>query len=160
MGKRTFETPRHKPIITFLIGSFKRLAVMLRTKVIRDDVSDFFMNIVQETVNYRQANHIRQNDFMDILISLLSNQPDGSSLTIDEIAAQAFVFFLAGFETSATSMTFVLYELSRNLDIQRRARSEIMNVLQKNNGELSYETMMEMTYIDQIINGEWQCRAA
>lgn len=86
MGKRTFETPRHKPIITFLIGSFKRLAVMMRTKVIRDDVSNFFMNIVHETVNHRKANRIRQNDFMDILINL-TNQQEGP-LTIDEIAAQ------------------------------------------------------------------------
>lgn len=86
MGKSTFETPRHKPIITFLIGSFKRLAVMMRTKVIRDDVSDFFMNIVRETVNHRKANRIRQNDFMDILINLTNQQ--AGSLTIDEIAAQ------------------------------------------------------------------------
>lgn len=68
---------------------------MMRTKVIRDDVSDFFLNIVHETVNHRIANRIRQNDFMDILINL-TNQGEGS-LTIDEIAAQAFVFFLAGF---------------------------------------------------------------
>lgn len=59
---------------------------MMRTKVIRDDVSDFFMNIVHETVNHRKANRIRQNDFMDILINL-TNQQEGS-LTIDEIAAQ------------------------------------------------------------------------
>ncbi|KAG4076825.1 hypothetical protein HA402_004427 [Bradysia odoriphaga] len=120
MGKRTFETPRHKPIITFLIGSFKRFAVMIRTKVIRDDVSDFFLSIVHETVHHRKANAIRRNDFMDILINL-TNQAEGS-LTIDEIAANAFVFFLAGFETSATSMTFVLYELARNMDIQRKAQ--------------------------------------
>lgn len=90
MGKRTFETPRHKPIITFLIGSFKRLAIFMRTKVIRDDVSAFFMNIVHETVQHRIANRIRRNDFMDILINL-TNQSEGS-LTIDEIAAQSVNF--------------------------------------------------------------------
>lgn len=63
------------------------------------------------------------------------------------------VFFLAGFETSATSMTFVLYELAKNMDIQRRARNEINTVLEKY-GVLSYESMMEMSYIEQIINGK------
>lgn len=145
--------PRHKPIITFLIGSFKRFAIMMRTKVIRDDVSEFFMNIVYETVNYRKANNIRQNDFMDILINL-TNRQEGGSLTVDEIAAQAFVFFLAGFETSATTMTFALYELSQHMDIQQKARDEIKKVLDKYNGVLSYEAMMEMSYLDQIINGK------
>lgn len=157
MGKRTFETPRHKPILTFLIGSFKRLAIMLRTKVIRDDVSEFFMNIVHETVDHRLANDIRQNDFMDILINLMKQQDGSDSLTIDEIAAQAFVFFLAGFETSATTMTFVLFELVRNMDIQRKVRSEIGRVLDKYDGVLSYEAMMEMNYLDQIINGKNKC---
>lgn len=71
-----------------------------------------------------------------------------------------FVFFLAGFETSATSMTFVLYELSRNMDIQRKARNEINKVLEKYNGVLSYESMLEMSYIDQIINGRPMLRVS
>lgn len=52
----------------------------------------------------------------------------------------------------------MLYELSRNMDIQRKARNEIIDVLEKHNGVLSYEAMMEMSYIDQIINGKINLR--
>lgn len=48
----------------------------------------------------------------------------------------------------------MLYELAKNMDIQQRARNEILKVLEKYDGILSYESMMEMGYIDQIINGK------
>lgn len=65
------------------------------------------------------------------------------------------MFFLAGFETSSTTMTFALYELALNKDIQNRAREEIKRVLATYGGELSYEAVTDMTYITQILNGKF-----
>lgn len=77
-----------------------------------------------------------------------------STLTVEQIAAQCFVFFLAGFETSSTTMTFCLYELVQNLDIQEKLRNEINTVLEKHGGKLTYEAIMEMHYMDKVINGK------
>lgn len=155
MGRRMFDEPRHHPLITFTIDSFPNLARKLRIKALRDDVGAFFMNIVQQTVAYREENGIRRNDFMDLLVRL-KNEPkfEGDELlTLNEIAAQAFVFFLAGFETSATTMTFALYELAANPAVQDRVREEIESVLQRHDGEFTYEAMLDMTYLEQTING-------
>lgn len=34
------------------------------------DVSDFFLNIVKETMEFRELNNVKRNDFMDLLIQL------------------------------------------------------------------------------------------
>lgn len=58
-----------------------------------------------------------------------------------------------GFETSATTMHFALYELSVNPDIQDKVRKEINTVLENHHGELTYEALMEMTYLRQVLDG-------
>jgi cytochrome P450 len=73
---------------------------------------------------------------------------------MDSLAAQAFVFFLAGFETSSSTMTFCLYELSLHEDIQDRLREEIDVVLQKHDGKLTHEGIEEMEYLDKIVAGK------
>lgn len=73
------------------------------------------------------------------------------TMTFNEIAAQAFVFFAAGFETSAT--TYCLYELAKNPSIQQRVHSEIDAVLKAHNGQLTYEAVTDMVYLEKCIDG-------
>jgi len=73
---------------------------------------------------------------------------------MNSLAAQAFVFYLGGFETSSSTMTFCLYELSLHQDIQDRLRQEIDVVLQKHDGKLTYEGILEMEYLDKVVSGK------
>ncbi|KAJ8973005.1 hypothetical protein NQ317_000394 [Molorchus minor] len=77
---------------------------------------------------------------------------DGNSLTMDEIIAQSFVFFVAGYETSATTMTFALFELATRPEIQDRVRKEIKVVLRRHNDQITYDSLSELTYLTQVIN--------
>jgi cytochrome P450 family 6 len=74
---------------------------------------------------------------------------------MDVIAAQAFVFFIAGFETSSNTMAFCLYELASKPDIQDRVVNDIKTVLQKHGGNITYESIIEMEYLDKVVSGEW-----
>lgn len=50
-------------------------------------------------------------------------------------------------------MTLALYELAYRNEIQEKLRKEITEVATRHNGELNYEAINEMTYLDQIVNG-------
>jgi hypothetical protein len=73
---------------------------------------------------------------------------------MNSLAAQAFIFFIGGFETSSSTMTFCLYELSLHQDIQDRVRAEIDVVLQKHDGKLTYEGIQQMEYLDKVVSGK------
>lgn len=51
-------------------------------------------------------------------------------------------------------MTYALYELALNRTVQDRVRREIADVIERHNGKITYDGLIEMTYLDQVIYGE------
>jgi hypothetical protein len=51
-------------------------------------------------------------------------------------------------------MSYVLYELALHPEIQNRLRAEIMQVLNTHNGQLTYDGIQEMAYLDMVVSGE------
>ena len=68
--------------------------------------------------------------------------------------AQAFIFLSVGYETSASTLSFALYELALHPEIQQTLRAEILQVLSKHDGKLTYEGMQYMPYLDRVVSGE------
>jgi len=77
-----------------------------------------------------------------------------SEIDGDLFVAQALTFLLAGFETSGSTMTFALYELALHPEIQQSLRAEILEVLSKHDGKLTYDGIQNMSYLDRVVSGE------
>lgn len=90
--------------------------------------------------------------YIPATIFLLLSFSDDRKFTFSEAAAQAFVFFAGGFETSSTTMQFALYELTLNPEVQEKARQEILKVLAKHDGKITYEAIYEMDYLGRVID--------
>lgn len=173
-GKKIFESSsklknRFRDVLVLALPN--RISEALGIKQVDEEVEEFFMRVVKNTVSYREKNRINRNDFMQLLLHLKNDgkvddeidenlkengrkaQPD-QKMTINELASQCFLFFIAGYETSATTMTFALLELALNQDIQENLRNEIDTVLNKYDGNICYEAVMEMSYLDKVINGK------
>lgn len=68
--------------------------------------------------------------------------------------AQAFVFFLAGFETTSSTITYCLYELALNPDAQEKLHSEIEEYSKKPGG-LTYERILNgLEYLHMVFSGK------
>jgi cytochrome P450 family 6 len=79
------------------------------------------------------------------------NVKESISLTTTELAAEAFIFFTGGFETSSTALTYALYELALNQDIQLKLRTEIEDGLEANEGKLTYDILFNFKYLDRVV---------
>ncbi|KAJ3651670.1 hypothetical protein Zmor_017694 [Zophobas morio] len=157
-GRQLFTVSKLQMFKIMFIRTFPKLATSLNISAGRKETSKFIMNIVEDTVGYREKNNYTRNDFMQLLINLKNKAPpesgahDGKPLTMNEIASQAIVFFAAGFETSSTLMTFALYELSKNPNIQEKLRSEINEVLAKHQNNITYDSIQDIKYLTQVID--------
>ena len=49
-------------------------------------------------------------------------------LTRDEIIAQSMLFFPAGYDTTATTISFLLYNLALHPEIQEKVHEEVVKV--------------------------------
>ncbi|XP_076763525.1 putative cytochrome P450 6a14 [Xylocopa sonorina] len=116
------------------------------------EITTFYTKIIVDTLAYRKENNIVRPDFVNMLLELKKNADKVETIELTDtlLTAQAFVFFVAGFETSATTMTHVLYELALNDNIQKKLRQEIKEHFEKNNGELKYDDIKNMTYLDLV----------
>lgn len=70
-----------------------------------------------------------------------------------KVVAQAIQFFLAGFETTGSTISFTLYELALNPTIQTKLRADVNATLQKH-GSFTYEALQNMKYLDQCVSGK------
>lgn len=165
---RIFFEPFFRCMIRFFIPFISPfLTKFLRIRYVDKDVEDFMIEIVRQNLKYREENKIVRKDFFQLLIQIrnggrlqddtddwnLKAISDEKYLSLNEMAAQAFIFFVAGYESSASTMSFCLYELAKNPDIQKKVTEEIDSTLERHNGKLNYESFSEMKYLDKCIDG-------
>lgn len=100
MGAKFFEPNLRNGIRAFFVFFCKELFHKLGMKTVDDDVKEFIYSIVKQTVAHREKNNSERNDFMQLLIQLLDKSGDKeipeSKIDIDQLAANVFVFFIAG----------------------------------------------------------------
>ncbi|KAL7026338.1 hypothetical protein ACKWTF_013871 [Chironomus riparius] len=131
-----------------LMMSFPKIANLFGMSLNSKGTREFFNKVVRDNIEYREKNNIHRNDFFQQRIRILHNKTE---MTMEEIVANCFIFLLAGFETSSSTLTFCSYELALNQDVQDRLREEIFEVLERHKGEVTYEAIMEMKYLEMVL---------
>nr|CAD7266681.1 unnamed protein product [Timema shepardi] len=144
---------------------------MIRNQIASKYVNDFFLGI---------KNKVVMDDFLQLLIQLknkgkvdedivsskddrpltnaetasLSNEGEDEPLEMTDTlpSAQCFVFFLVWYETSSTTISCCLHELAVNPDIQERLRKEVDTVLINHGGQITYEDLQELKFMDAVVD--------
>ncbi|XP_046602915.1 cytochrome P450 6A1-like [Neodiprion virginianus] len=151
MGRKFFKMDRKRRVLGLLRSSSPWLYELLGISAMGDDITNFFLSSVKETIDHRMKNNVRRADLIEMLMEI-KNHPEKSDFELTDaiIAAQAFVFFIAGFETSSTTISHALMELAQNHDLQERLRREIIESLEANNGDITYDGVKKLKYLDMV----------
>ncbi|KAI4461640.1 cytochrome p450 [Holotrichia oblita] len=150
-GRKLFEITWKAAFARFLgiiIPRFRRLGI-------EQDVQQFFVDSFTKIVELRESGNFKRNDFVQLMLDInqkaeATGSKDG--LKLGQMLAQSVMFFGAGFETSSTTMTFCLHELAHNIAIQQRLREEINATMQKYDGKLTYDAIIEMKYLNMVLD--------
>ncbi|XP_072749240.1 cytochrome P450 9e2-like [Anoplolepis gracilipes] len=140
-----------RPIKCIFLSSFPTLGRILNIKVIDSHVTDFFKNIIKTTIATRDAENVTRPDMIQLMMDIRGKE-GRRKLDVDDMIAQAFIFFFGGFETSSTAMAFAAHELAANPDVQIKLRQEIDKILEESNGDVTYETINRLEYLELVIN--------
>ncbi|KAF2359251.1 Cytochrome P450 [Trinorchestia longiramus] len=82
----------------------------------------------------------------------LSSVPKKKMLSDNEIIANAWVFLLGGFETTANAITFTSFLLSKHKHYQDQLYEEIKSIVKDPSSPVTYEHVSEMKLLDQIFS--------
>nr|UYA98611.1 cytochrome P450 CYP6MS5 [Sitophilus zeamais] len=152
-GKKVFEPTTWRVFVMNGLPKFLLdLCFNLGFHAFPKEINEFFTKTVQDTIRYREESKVIRKDFMHLLLQMKNQKDKADSITEDEIIAQCFVFFAAGYETSSTTTTFALLELCQDQEIQDKLRAEIKDVLERHDGKITYDAIMEMTYLEMVLN--------
>ncbi|KAJ8728450.1 hypothetical protein PYW08_016835 [Mythimna loreyi] len=178
MGKKATNFSFGQIIMFFLLMHAPRLVKFLKWDLLSDAVKNFFTTLVLGTMEDREKHNIVRPDMIHLLMEakkgklthadVKPNDEAAGFATVEEssvgrkeiirewadrdLVAQALLFFLAGFETISSSMSFLLYELAVNPDVQERLAQEISEHDAKNGGKFDFNSIQTLTYLDMVVS--------
>ncbi|XP_023411703.2 cytochrome P450 3A4-like isoform X1 [Loxodonta africana] len=141
----------------FLITLFPFLTPIceaLNISLFPRDATDFFTKSVQRMKESRlKDNEKHQVDLLQLMIDSQNSKEIMShkALTDMELVAQSIMFIFAGYETTSTTLSFVMYLLATHPDIQEKLQREI-DAAFPDKAPPTYDGMLQMEYLDMVVN--------
>ncbi|XP_053688973.1 probable cytochrome P450 9f2 [Sabethes cyaneus] len=139
--------------------------------------NSYFSKLIKDAVKARETHGILRPDMIHLLLQarkgmLKHHQEDDKNdsfatvkesdlgkgetsklMTEVEMIAQCLIFFVAGFDTVSTCLTFLMYELTLNPEVQEKLYEEICETNSALNGKaLDYDTLQKMKYLDMVVS--------
>jgi len=136
----------------------------------KQEATERMRELSNRTVDLREENNIVRKDLLQLLLQLRnqgkvntddtvwsaeSTKNGVKSMSKDLIAGQLFLFYIAGYETTASTTSFTLYELTQNPEVMEKAKEDVRKAIENHGGKLTYDAISDMKYLEACILGEF-----
>ncbi|KAJ6639106.1 Cytochrome P450 6k1, partial [Pseudolycoriella hygida] len=133
-------------------------------------VEAYYVSLARTTLECREYHQKEQNkhkDYMQLLMRLRNRgclltdesnseficSPVGlKHLSLLEVSSQAFSAFTFGYKTILPTLTFFMFEMAKNRDIQNRLSEEIADMYLRKRGNPNYTDILDCVYLDACID--------
>ncbi|CAO2604653.1 Cytochrome P450 4F6, partial [Lemmus lemmus] len=89
-------------------------------------------------------------DFIDVL--LLAKDEDGKALSDEDIRAEADTFMFRGHDTTASGLSWILYNLAKHPEYQERCRQEVRDLLKdRASTEIEWDDLNQLPFLTMCI---------
>ncbi|XP_038200411.1 cytochrome P450 3A6-like [Arvicola amphibius] len=145
-----------KPLI-FSVALFpflRQIYEKLNITIFSSEAVTFLKIFVEETKKDRLENNQENRvDFLQLMLNSQNSKNVGShkGLSDMEIIAQSITFIFAGYATTSTTLSFIMYTLATHPDVQKKLQLEIDSVL-PNKAPATYEALVKLEYLDMVLS--------
>ena len=183
-ASQVFKKPPYDTLKSFLLTVPHvgwKLVSLLRLPLVMENELNFFYDVVKQTMESRLKTKSKRNDIIDLMIEAikgelqhdtehedteyekeakLNHHKKFSAISPEEeeiiMVATALVMLVAGYDTTAITMSYACHELALNQDVQDRLREELDEAYDKKDDEtcvtLDYQDVQTMEYLDQVLS--------
>ena len=144
--KSVFEPTFINGLKIALIIYFPQIANIFRIGFLDTKVDTYLRQNMKIILKQRQQMESPPDDFLQFV-----RESNGDS-DMNSIIADILVFYADVYETSSTTLAWLFLNLSKNKDVQGKLRSHIKSVLESTGGDITYENIKNMNYLDQVLN--------
>ncbi|XP_015125434.1 probable cytochrome P450 28d1 [Diachasma alloeum] len=127
---------------------FPALNSFFRMSFVPKWVNKRFTNIVENLIDERESGKTKREDVLQNLTEYRAEK----NIPRASVISTVFAFFIESYETSSLTMSFLACDLAQYPEVQDKLREEINSVASKFGGEIPYEAVSEMTYLDQVMS--------
>ncbi|KAL3503594.1 hypothetical protein ACH5RR_038043 [Cinchona calisaya] len=121
---------------------------------IRKNIDAILENIVndhkEKSINTRDTDEEAREDLVDVLLNIQKSGEFGTPLTNSNIKAVIMDIFIAGSETSSTTVEWAMSEMLKNPDIMKRAQEEVRQVYDRRRN-VDESGLHELKYLPAVI---------
>ncbi|XP_077563593.1 cytochrome P450 3A24-like [Haemaphysalis longicornis] len=158
---------------------FPALGKRLNVNPATIEIIYYFRKLCQRIINDRRKDGTRKEDFLQLMMDAqdgkLSCGADSPAdqegrlfdigsetkpetratvkrLTEDEAMAQCIVFFLAGLDTTSTTLTFATYLLAMHPEVQERLRREVEDCISTHGPDPNLDVISKLKYLHCVVS--------
>ncbi|GIX91466.1 cytochrome P450 3A11 [Caerostris darwini] len=148
------------------------LMKVFRLNLLNPETTEFYRDIIIQVLEERKKHNVIKDDFLQMLLDAedsnnngndtvcekgsckinTNSKPTNKGLSHDEMLSQSITFFIAGFDVTTSLLSHICYRLAMHQDYQDMVVDEMNEALSNNNGNICYEALAEMKYMDAAIN--------